>query len=94
MDQDKLWAACIRLDTDYIDYGGKVERWSDPSQSYPDCSSGCKWFIPLHDFETESWDPDWGVCSKPGAPRQGLLTWEHQAGYNCYEYDEELNDED
>ena len=35
---------------------------------------------PLEDFQQ-----DWGVCSNPSAPRAGLLTWEHQAGYNCFE---------
>jgi hypothetical protein len=28
---------------------------------------------------------DWGVCTNPRGPRKGLLTWEHQAGYGCFE---------
>jgi hypothetical protein len=32
---------------------------------------------------------DWGVCAKAGAPRAGLLTFEHQAGYSCFEADED-----
>ena len=45
--------------------------------------------------EVKRWsDPDelrydWGVCSKPGGPRAGLLTWEHQAGFGCFESDEQ-----
>ena len=93
-EHNELWTVCLRLETDYTDYGGKVERWRDPALDYPDCSMGCKWFVPLYDSVYKSYDTDWGVCSKPGAPRQGLLTWEHQAGYNCYEYNEELNDKD
>jgi hypothetical protein len=73
---------CLRvLPTDYEAYGGKVHRWADPNQDYPDCSAGCKFFVPL----TEPYWCDWGVCSKPGAPRAGLLTWEHQAGFGCFE---------
>lgn len=73
------------LPTDYKDYGGGVERWADESLSYPDCSAGCRFFVPLgepHSF-------DWGVCAKKGAPRAGLLTWEHQAGFGCFERGED-----
>lgn len=69
------------LPTDYSDYGGEVKRWERNDLNYPDCSAGCKFFVPLkepHSF-------DWGVCSKKGAPRAGLLTWEHQAGFGCFE---------
>jgi hypothetical protein len=73
---------CLKiLPTDYSDYGGEIKRWQDPQLGYPDCSSGCKFFVPLK----EPNDLDWGVCSKKGAPRAGLLTWEHQAGYGCFE---------
>jgi hypothetical protein len=73
---------CLKtLPTDYVDYGGEVVRWSDPAEDYPDCSCGCKHFVPL----VEPYRYDWGVCSKPGAPRAGLLTWEHQAGHGCFE---------
>ena len=64
--------------TDYSDYGGEVERWKDVRDRYPDCSCGCKWFKPI--------DQDgWGVCTNRNGPRYQLLTWEHQAGYQCFE---------
>lgn len=73
--------ACLQvLPTDYDAYGGKVNRWADPAVDYPDCSCGCRYFIPL----TDPYAHDWGVCSKAGAPRAGLLTWEHQAGFGCF----------
>ena len=80
-DRYDLWAVVKRLPTDYTDYGGTIERWADPDAEYPDCSAGCKWAIPL---EGEL-GFDWVVCSKPNAPRSGLLTWEHQAGKDCFE---------
>jgi len=82
---DHYWSILKRLPTDYRDYGGNIERWKHMDLSYPDCSGGCRWFVPLYDGKNESWDCDWGVCTKPGAPRQGLLTWEHQAGFGCFE---------
>lgn len=72
------------LPTDYTDYGGKVKRWEDPNRTYPDCSNGCKFFVPL-DSDLSN---DWGVCSNPKSPRAGLLTWEHQAGVDCFSYDD------
>ena len=72
------------LPTDYKDYGGEVERWADDKLAYPDCSCGCRFFVPLDG----GLGADWGVCSKVGAPREGLLTWEHQAGFDCFEEDE------
>ena len=86
---DHLWKVLKRLPTDYRDYGGNIERWKFPELSYPDCSCGCKWFVPLYDEKEDSWDCDWGVCANPDAPRQGLLTWEHQAGFKCFEYKKE-----
>jgi len=78
---DELWAVVKRLPTDYTDYGGTIERWADEHASYPDCSAGCRWAVKL--------EPplgfDWVVCSKPNAPRSGLLTWEHQTGSVCFE---------
>jgi len=67
----------IRLDTDYTDYGGKVVRYSDVESNFPDCASGCRWFNRI--------DDDYGICTKPNAPRAGMLTYQHQAGYGCYE---------
>ena len=72
------------LPTDYKEYGGVVERWADEELAYPDCSCGCKFFIEL----SEPYSLDWGVCVKSRAPRAGLLTWEHQAGFGCFEQDE------
>ena len=79
---DPRWTELVILPTDYSDYGGDVVRWSDPALAYPDCSCGCAWF--------DAEDADWGVCMKPGAPRDHLLTWEHQAGFGCYEHIEAL----
>lgn len=72
-----LWKVVTILRTDYSDYGGRIERWSQTDQAYPDCSCGCKHFLKL--------DEDWGVCAKPYSYRSGLLTYEHQAGYTCFE---------
>lgn len=70
------WDVVRVLPTDYEEYGGEIKRWST-SEDYPDCSSGCKWWIPI--------DNDWGVCNNVNSPRAGLLTFEHQAGKTCYE---------
>ena len=62
--------ACLRvLPTDYDAYGGEVKRWFDPDVDYPDCSRGCKFFVPLADELRY----DWGVCSKPGRRVRGSL---------------------
>lgn len=77
---------CLKvLPSDYEEYGGEIKRWADPNLSYPDCSSGCKFFVELNG----DLGCDWGVCAKPKAPRSGLLTWEHQAGFCCFEKNEE-----
>lgn len=73
------------LPTDYKSHGGTVDRWTDDKLTYPDCSCGCRWWIPLHDKTTGEADTDWGVCSKQDGPRAGLLTFEHQAGFHCYQ---------
>lgn len=66
---------CLKiLPTDYEEYGGQVKRWANLELDYPDCSRGCKFYIPLQ----EPHNTDWGVCAKPNAPRAGMLTWEHQ----------------
>ena len=39
--------ACKILDTDYIEFGGKISRWADPDADYSDCSCGCKFFNPV-----------------------------------------------
>lgn len=69
------------LPTDYEEYGGEIKRWADPEKDYPDCSRGCKHFVPL-EGELKY---DWGVCVKANSPRSGLLTWEHQTGVDCFE---------
>jgi hypothetical protein len=82
---DTKWQILKRLPSDYKDYGGEVERWGDDTLDYPDCSSGCKHFAPLHDFDIVGHDLDWGVCMNIKASRAGLLTWEHQSGFECFE---------
>jgi hypothetical protein len=74
---DPLWSVLKRLPTDYSDYGGEVIRWANSEESYPDCSGGCRHWLGI--------DADWGVCANANSPRAGLLTWEHQAGYLCFE---------
>jgi hypothetical protein len=74
------WDIVKILPTDYTDYGGKVERWKDDSD-YPDCSCGCRWYLPLEGLLGS----DYGVCSNKNGPRKGLLTFEHQAGKGCFE---------
>lgn len=85
----QLMTVLVRLPTDYTDYGGEVERWAD-GDNYPDCSWGCKHFVPLDGYLRA----DWGVCANIGAPRAGLLTFEHQTGRGCFEYGKEDFDED
>jgi len=70
------WQSVKTLESDYSDYGGNIVRW-ETNDNYPDCSCGCKYFWKL--------DSDWGVCLKQQTPRAGLLTFEHQAGYQCFE---------
>lgn len=84
--KSNLFGVLKILPTDYEDYGGEIKRWADPQKDYPDCSRGCKYFVPLNgDFQY-----DWGVCSNKNAPRAGLLTWEHQTGVDCFEPEEEV----
>jgi hypothetical protein len=63
------------------------EPWGERSRSEdsgPDCSCGCRWFIPL----AQGLRYDWGVCHNPKSPRCGLLTFEHQG---CREFEEEAD---
>ena len=69
-----------RLPADYDPFG-TVKRWEDEGKNYPDCSMGCKYFKTL---EGEL-GMDWGVCVNQNNYRFGLLTFEHQAGVNCFE---------
>jgi len=87
MVNDPKWDLLKILPSDYQDYGGEIERWKDPAVAYPDCSCGCKWWVPLYDNRRDDRDADWGVCTNHTSPRAGLLTWEHQAGFKCFEQD-------
>lgn len=78
---DDLIAHSHRLPTDYREYGGGGDRWSDPAEAYPDCSSGCRHASYLRGALSR----DWCICLNPAAPRFGLLTFEHQAGFGCFE---------
>lgn len=79
-----MWDIVKILPTDYADYGGQVERWADDQAEYPDCSLGCAYYRRLISEYSECEDADWGVCTNPNSPRAGLLTWEHQAGLDCF----------
>lgn len=61
---------------------GLNKRWRDPHQAYPDCSCGCRFFVPLDG----ALGGDWGVCSNPESHRAGLLTFEHQG---CQKFTED-----
>ena len=76
----RMWKVLKVLPSDYADYGGEVVRWADRDTAYPDCSGGCRHFLPLEG----ALGSDWGVCVNAKSPRSGLLTWEHQAGHQCY----------
>ena len=83
---DQLWAvlpalvvATVILLVGYF-VAKQIERWVDPELAYPDCSVGCRHFVKLKG----PLGADWGVCSNPSAPRFGLLTFEHQAGFGCF----------
>ena len=66
------------LDSDFEPYG-KRSREADYG---PDCSCGCRYFVPLEG----NLGLDWWVCVNPKSPRCGLLTFEHQG---CREFEEE-----
>ena len=68
-------------ESDYDDYGGEIDRWKHDDLNYPDCSSGCRFAAWLKG----SLGNDWCVCTKPDGPRAGMLTFEHQAGFDCFE---------
>jgi hypothetical protein len=64
-----LWDVLKYLDSDFEPYG-KRSRKDDFG---PDCSCGCKFFVPLEG----KLGYDWGVCANTESARAGLLTWEH-----------------
>lgn len=76
---DELFSSCLIKPNDYLNYGGEVKRW-EHNRNDPDCSWGCKYFKPLQDEGC-----DWGVCTNSSSQRCGLLTFEHQAGYKCFQ---------
>lgn len=73
---DHLSGILRRLPSDFEPWGQR----SRDNDWGPDCSCGCRWFIRLQ----ASFNPDWGICSNPGSPRCGLLTFEHQG---CREFE-------
>lgn len=72
-----------KLPSDFEPYG---ERDREAAWG-PDCSCGCRHFIPL----TGSLGNDWGICANPASPRCALLTFEHQ-GCPQFESEEETED--
>jgi len=73
---DALLGIVKKLPSDFDPWGqrSREDDWG------PDCSCGCRWFIPLQ----ADLGFDWGACSNPRSPRSGLLTFEHQG---CREFD-------
>jgi len=70
---ENLLAIVIKKEEDYAPWGFK-QRWEKDDEEYPDCSMGCKYFVPLKD----ELGFDWGICSNKESHRSGLLTFEHQ----------------
>ncbi len=75
---DELLKLVKHLDSDFEPYG-KRSREADYG---PDCSCGCRYFVPLEG----NLGLDWGVCVNPKSPRCGLLTFEHQG---CKEFEDD-----
>jgi len=88
IDRKHLFRVLRLLPTDYTDYGGSVVRWEKEDESYSDCSCGCKWALWLD----KPFQSDWCVCTKTGAPRCGLLTFEHMTGKDCFEPKQDATD--
>ena len=84
MTKDDIWKVVKILPSDYTDYGGSVKRWGTDDGVYPDCSCGCKHFRDILQYDGNV-DGNWGVCWNQSSPRFGLLTFEHQAGFMCFE---------
>lgn len=66
------------LPSDFEPYGAR----SRTEDCGPDCSCGCKHFLPLKGRH----GLDWGICANPASPRVSLLTFEHQG---CLEFEED-----
>jgi len=76
---EQLWETCRKLLQDYQPYGN-TDRESGPDGWGQDCSSGCRFYIPL----PGNLGFDWGVCVNSRSHRVGLLTFEHQG---CFEFE-------
>lgn len=77
---NELMFVVVKLFSDYEPYG-KIKRWEHDNESYPDCSMGCKYFKTL----SGELGADWGVCVNRKSKRFSMLTFEHQAGKECFE---------
>jgi hypothetical protein len=73
---DGLRAILKSLPSDFEPWG----RRSRDRDYGPDCSCGCRWFVPLE----RGLRYDWGVCSNSQSPSCGLLTFEHQG---CFAFE-------
>jgi len=71
----------IQRPEDYEPYGTTARE--DGELWHCDCSTGCKWFAPLHGRLGD----DWGVCTNRASHRVGLLTFEHQG---CLQFEKQV----
>lgn len=85
INHDYLLEMVRRLPQDYKPFG-KLERWLNPEEDYPDCSMGCKYFIELKG----ELGNDWGICCNKNSHRYSLLTFEHQ-GCQKFVFDKDNN---
>ncbi len=76
LDHAHLWAVCVTRPTDFEPCGYRSRE-----MGAPDCSCGCRWFVPL----AKPFWGDWGICANALSPRAGLLTFEHQG---CPQFEE------
>lgn len=84
VNHSQLFQIVKKLPEDYEPYGNEV-RWADDDKTYPDCSWGCKYAVPLEG----ALGYDWVICSNPDSHRAGLLTFEHQG---CFKFEEDDDD--
>jgi hypothetical protein len=77
-----LLAIVFRRSSDFESLGerSRAKDWA------PDCSCGCRFFIP----RAGNLGKDWGVCINTRSPRCALLTFEHQG---CGAFEEEAETE-
>jgi ParB family chromosome partitioning protein len=67
-------AITLKLDSDW-----PLDHVIQPGEHV--CNDGCKWRVLLNHAAPS----EWHVCTKLGAPRQGLVTHENQGGRDCFE---------